>query len=1219
MNSPGVEGKRDDGHGTDGGRSTYLKWLPCFRPYRGENGKYYPLREVVSSAPFSTDEDLKHRHEYGSNFIRTTRYRWWNFLFKNLFEQFQKAANFYFLIMAIITSVPGVSTIPPYATITPLAFVLAVTAIKDGIDDYKRGRNDSEVNARRTEVLKPGGGTTALTWQDLQVGHVVKVFQDGIFPADLVLLASSTPNGECGIQTANLDGETNIKGRQAVKDTAKMTTEELASPGRLRVLCERPHTGKTFEGRLLIGAENDKSFPLNGDNILLRGAMLKETKFIYGLVIYTGSQTKVILHNDPPRFKRSHMDDIMNQQMYLIFLLQFCIVFTATVLSGWFFVNRGRNHWYLGIEDDSVSAGTTTALRNFFAFYVLLSVMVPISLYVSMELVRVGQAILINVDNRMWDPEDGKFAQARSTTLSEELGQIQYIFSDKTGTLTSNQMAFEKSSILGKLYGCNEVNAKLEAKASLFTAGGSPRRNADKEILLGEGGQTSIQNSRSVLNEQQVVSRGISEDHIEIDGDPRYCNMNDPQLRRALMDDYPGARDYVLALALCQTVQVSEIPDRPGKVQYQGESTDEVALVTMASMHGVRFLEKKRNEVTLWVPWIPDSGGNREGKRKGRMLGSAVVFKILHVLAFTSDRKRMSVLVLFPDGSIRVFTKGADNVMKNIAAKNKAVNSTNVLDKTESHLFQFSREGLRVMLVGQRHLDTKEYESWSTRYEEASHSFADAKGNRKDKMERIAAEIEQNLQILGVTAIEDKLQDGVPLTLKLLKRAGIKIWVLTGDKQNTAVNIGKSCGLIGWDYQLVYIRSKQPSECKEEMLATLEALEDSDSDEAALMVSGDSLKAALLPGNNGTLFDVMNHRKIKVVVASRMTPRQKREIVTLVKDRLGVVTLAIGDGANDVSMIRAAHIGVGIRGKEGMQAANSSDYAISKFRFLAQLLLVHGGLSYQRNSTLILYFFYKNVMMAVQQVYFIFVSGYSSGEVFDGYMLNTFNLCWTSLPILFFSVFDRPANVDELIEFPQLYFPGLRSEFFNFRTFWISFGEAVIHGSVVWLVVWWTMHDVFDSYWTSSVATYTSIVIVANIKMAMITTTWFWFNALIIILTVLVYFGYIFLHCGPIGFSFSPWLFGVINQVMLEPMFYLATLWLATCVVLQDFMVAYIQRLTNPSLQMLVQECRGDTIKKQNLKIALYESVPQKGIWMNERGKPTGQKVKEQKMKMLAT
>mmetsp|Transcript_16015 Transcript_16015/g.24131 ORF Transcript_16015/g.24131 Transcript_16015/m.24131 type:complete len:1238 (+) Transcript_16015:26-3739(+) len=1193
-----------------------LEWLPCFRSYRGEKGEYFPLREVVMNAPFTTDSDLLYRHEFTSNYISTTRYTLWNFIFLNLFEQFQKAANFYFLIMAIITAIPGVSTIPLYATTTPLVFVLAVTAIKDGIDDYGRYRSDKEVNAREVDVVNPGGSTTKYKWEDLKVGHVVKVKKDEAFPADLVILASASANGECGIQTANLDGETNIKTRQALKETARMSVETLGKPGGIRILCERPHAGKEFEGRLLIGPGSDQSFSLNNDNVLLRGATLKETKYIYGVIIYTGEQTKVMIHNDPPRFKRSHMDVTMNKQMYLIFLLQFCIIFTATVLSGWFYTNRGDRHWYLGIDDTSTNEGTRQAIINFCAFYVLLSVMVPISLYVSMELVRVGQALLIGVDNRMYDPEDGKFCSARSTTLSEELGQIQYVFSDKTGTLTSNQMAFEKASINGRLYGTREEVKDLKVdkdphpsrqKTNAFSPG---RRAGDKETLLGPEGDEKF---KIVSQDATINSERFSDAVVmDFDGDPRFCNMSDNSLRRALLDGDQSARDYVLALALCQTVTVNDDPNRPGRVTYQGESTDEVALVTAASMHGVRFVKKKRNEVTLVIPWETSPSESKEmkvmdmdrkeseHKRGGtrKISGSRVVFKILQILAFTSDRKRMSVIVQFPDGTIRVLTKGADNKIKAISSNDKSVNSKKLWEQTDAHLFQFSREGLRVMLVGQRKLTESEYRSWNAEYEAASKSFADEKGNRKQKMEKVAEKIEGNLQVLGVTAIEDKLQEGVPQTLRLLKKAGIRIWVLTGDKQNTAVNIGKSCGLIGWDYQLVYIRSKQAGACKEEMEGILQALSNAESESAALMVSGDSLKASLIPGNRDTLFSVMNHPKIRVVVASRMTPAQKRDIVTLVKEKLGVVTLAIGDGANDVSMIRAAHVGVGLRGKEGMQAANSSDFAISKFRFLSQLLLVHGTLSYSRNSTLILYFFYKNVMMAVQQIFFIFFSGYSSEEVFDGYMLNTFNLCWTALPILFFSVFDRPANVDELLEFPQLYLPGLRGEYFNFRTFWLSFVEAIVHGAIVWLVTWFTLHNIFDSYWASSVGTYTAVVIVANTKMTMITTTWFWFNALILFLTVLVYFMYIFLHCGPIGFEFSPWLFGVINQVMREPVFYLVLIFLSFGVFLQDFTVAYVKRIFCPSLLQLVQECRGDVALKQKLIVALNEGVDEfKNKW----------------------
>uniref|UniRef100_A0A7S2QSA1 Phospholipid-transporting ATPase n=1 Tax=Norrisiella sphaerica TaxID=552664 RepID=A0A7S2QSA1_9EUKA len=1202
MESPG-DGKskrdskiRDASEAEDHGSTcSILSCLPCFKSYRGDMG---PTRTVISNAPFSTDQELLYNHSFISNYVRTTRYTWWNFLPKNLWEQFQRAANVYFLIMAIITGIPGVSTIPVYSTVTPLIFVLGVTAIKDAIDDYKRYTNDKILNQSRIEVLKPGGETEPTRWDELQVGHIVKVKQNGFFPADLVVLRSSESNGECGIQTATLDGETSLKIRQAVKETSQIEPVELAKEGLITVKCERPHTTLyRFEGQLFY---NKQTFALNQTHLLPRGAALRETKYIYGLVVYTGDQTKIMLNNDPPRFKRSHMDSVMNKQMYLIFILQFCIVFTATVLSGWFYVNRGPDHWYLRITDDSEDAGAALGLRNFFAFYVLLSVMVPISLYVSMELVRLGQALLINVDNRMWDPEDNKLGSAKNTTLSEELGQIEYIFSDKTGTLTSNQMAFQKCSILGKLYGDNPEESDEKERTPGDTKKVEDSHDPNSSLLKSDGRRGG---DYTKVSPEAIADLATG---VEIDGDPKFCNMRDPTLLSALLNGDKAARDYVLALALCHTCNASADPRRPGKVIYQGESTDEIALVTMASFHGVRFVARKRDEVTLVLPWktdYPSTDAKSNRSSQDKPTGTYVTFKILHIIAFSSDRKRMSVIVRFPDGSIRVITKGADNVIKELSNKDPAVNSKDMWQQTDGQLHHFSREGLRVMLVGQLNLSDKEYKSWSTRYQQASESFADATGNRSQKMAKIAAEVEKDLKVLGVTAIEDKLQDGVPLTLKLLKKAGIKIWVLTGDKQNTAVNIGKSCGLIGWSYKLCYIRETEKSACLEQMSALLDNLENSgDDSSAALMVSGESLKAALCDDQNrDRLFEVMNHPRIRVVVASRMSPRQKAEIVGLVKEKLGVVTLAIGDGANDVSMIRAAHVGVGLRGKEGMQAANASDYAISKFRFLTQLLLVHGTLSYYRNSILILYFFYKNIMIAVQQVYFLFFAGYSSEEVFDGYMLNTFNLMWTALPILLFSVFDRPANVDELLEFPQLYLTGLRGELFNFTTFWLAFGEAVVHGSILFLTVWHTLHDIFDSYWVCSVATYSAVVLVANTKMAMITTTWFWFNVLIIFLTVIVYFGFIYLYSGDIGFEFSPWIFGIFEQMMREPMFYLVALWLCLAVFLQDLFLAYLSRLLRPSLLQLVQECRGENHKKEALLVALNDETVQKDSeWQNK-------------------
>ena len=648
----------------------------------------------------------------------------------------------------------------------------------------------------------------------------------------------------------------------------------------------------------------------------------------------------------------------------------------------------------------------------------------------------------------------------------------------------------------------------------------------------------------------------------------------------------------------------------------------------MASFHGIRFVSRSRDQVTLMVPWGLNATTATDEKRgssspgtstlvhgadkinasmsgdgilgaltsgtaddsiKASRQGNRVKFRILYTLAFTSDRKRMSVVVEFPDGTVKLITKGADNVIKKRASGDAKVNSASMWQATEAHLTEFSKQGLRVMLLAQKTLTAEEINKWGKAYEIAAKSFSDESGNRQHRLDALADELENDLRILGVTAIEDKLQEGVPHSLRLLKNAGMKVWVLTGDKQNTAVNIGKSCGLIGSSYQLCHLRVSERVTCAEQLDRIIADLASGKrSQGAAFMISGDALRDAM--AHSAKLLDVINHPRCRVVIASRMSPRQKASIVSLVKRSLGVVTLAVGDGANDVSMIRAAHVGVGLRGKEGMQAANSADFAVSKFRHLTQLLLVHGTLSYKRNSNLIAYFFYKNILIAVQQVFFLFFSGYSSEEVFDGWLLNTFNLCWTALPILLFSVFDRPANLDELITFPQLYLRGLRRKDFNFKRFWLMYLEAVVHGSILWLMTWHTLHDTLDSYWACSVATYTTVVIVANTKMAMITTTWYWFNILVLSLTLLCYFGAIFLYCGSIGFGISPWMFGIIGEVMKQPMFYLNAVWLASAVALQSFIASFVIRYFKPSLLMLVQEVRGNTPAQQDLQIRLGQA-----------------------------
>jgi phospholipid-translocating ATPase len=386
------------------------------------------------------------------------------------------------------------------------------------------------------------------------------------------------------------------------------------------------------------------------------------------------------------------------------------------------------------------------------------------------------------------------------------------------------------------------------------------------------------------------------------------------------------------------------------------------------------------------------------------------------------------------DGKIVLLCKGADSIIKNLLNEK----SMDLFDRTDVHLTKFADEGLRTLCLAWKEIPEDEYKEWKNVYHEASTSLED----RDEKVQKAYEQIEQNLTFIGATAIEDKLQDGVPECIARLAKANIKIWVLTGDKQDTAINIGYSCQLITNDMELFIVEGNTETEVLKELEDAEKKIDEilkkvknnnkkdeeideiemsnisqninsnnnnnsnnSNFDGCALVINGHSLVFALNSKLDKKLLEVAC--KCKAVICCRVTPGQKKSVVDLVKKHKKAITLAVGDGANDVSMIKAAHIGVGISGQEGQQAVLASDFSIGQFKYLERLLLVHGRWSYYRISKFLRYFFYKNFASTLCHFWFAFFCGFSAQALFDPFFISTYNVFFSSLPVLALGVFDQ--------------------------------------------------------------------------------------------------------------------------------------------------------------------------------------------------------------------
>uniref|UniRef100_A0A3Q1HKG3 Phospholipid-transporting ATPase n=1 Tax=Anabas testudineus TaxID=64144 RepID=A0A3Q1HKG3_ANATE len=898
---------------------------------------------------------------FQTNAIKTSKYNVFTFLPLNLFEQFQRIANAYFLFLLVLQVIPQISSLSWFTTVVPLVLVLSVTAAKDATDDI----------------------------------------------ADIMLLSSSEPLNLVYIETAELDGETNLKVRQALPVTGDLgdDIEKLADfNGEVR--CEPPNNRlDRFTGTLTYAGQK---YPLDNEKILLRGCTLRNTEWCFGLVkLYKEERKKTKLKHrncGKTTFKRTSIDRLMNVLVLCIFVfLGFMCTVLAVGNSIW--ENKEGSNFTVFLPRQDGNSAAFSAFLTFWSYVIILNTVVPISLYVSVEIIRLGNSFYIDWDRKMYYARNDTPAEARTTTLNEELGQIKYVFSDKTGTLTQNIMTFNKCSINGKCYG------KIQDHTERVDFSFNPL------------------------------------------ADPRFI-FHDHALVEAVKLENPEVHAFFRLLALCHTVMAEE--KKEGELYYQAQSPDEGALVTAARNFGFVFRSRTPDSVS-----IVEMGQQRS-------------YELLAILDFNNVRKRMSVIVRNPEGKLSLYCKGADTIIYERLHQS----CSKLMDVTTEHLNEFAGEGLRTLVLAYKDLEEEYFNQWKQRHHEASTELDDREG----KLDELYEEIEKDLLLLGATAIEDKLQDGVPQTIEQLSKADIKVWVLTGDKQETAENIGYSCNLLREEMNEVFIISgNSPEDVKEELSRHARTAMKPDTadtgllpertlvkgvkviaDEVAngeygLVINGHSLAYALEPSIE--LEFLRTACMCKSVMCCRVTPLQKAQVVELVKKYKQVVTLAIGDGANDVSMIKAAHIGVGISGQEGMQAVLSSDFSFAQFRFLQRLLLVHGRWSYLRMCKFLRYFFYKNFTFTFVHFWYGFFCGFSAQTVYDELFITLYNLMYTALPVLGMSLFDQDVNAEWSFQHPQLYIPGQLNLYFNKKAFFKCALHSCYSSMVLFFIPYAAMQD----------------------------------------------------------------------------------------------------------------------------------------------------------------
>uniref|UniRef100_A0A452TH22 Phospholipid-transporting ATPase n=1 Tax=Ursus maritimus TaxID=29073 RepID=A0A452TH22_URSMA len=1012
-------------------------------------------------------------------------YNAFSFLPMNLFEQFKRAANFYFLILLILQAIPEISTLAWYTTLVPLLVVLGITAIKDLVDDVARHKMDNEINNRTCEVIK-----------DAQFG-LGDLCVMGVFcfeQADILLLSSSEPNSLCYVETAELDGETNLKFKMALEITHQyLQRENSLTTFDGFIECEEPNNRlDKFTGTLIW---RNTSFPLDADKVLLRGCVIRNTDFCHGMVIFAGADTKIMKNSGKTRFKRTKIDYLMNYMVYTIFVVLILVSAGLAIGHAYWEAQVGNYSWYLYDGEDYTPS--YRGFLNFWGYIIILNTMVPISLYVSVEVIRLGQSYFINWDLQMYYPEKDTPAKARTTTLNEQLGQIHYVFSDKTGTLTQNIMTFKKCCINGQIYGEWKITCLFPLSPSF----------------------------------SKLISAGIRLPT----GRLRFMTTT------LLSKVSPEVRQFFFLLAVCHTVMVDRMD---GQLNYQAASPDEGALVSAARNFGFAFLARTQNTITV------------------SELGTERTYDVLAMLDFNSDRKRMSIIVRTPEGNIRLYCKGADTV---IYERLHQMNPTK--QETQDALDVFASETLRTLCLCYKEIEEKEYEEWNKKFMAASV----VSSNRDEALDKVYEEIEKDLILLGATAIEDKLQDGVPETISKLAKADIKIWVLTGDKKETAENIGFACELLTEDTKICYgedIKTEEERRMRTQSKRRLEARKEQ---------------------RQKNFVDLAC--ECSAVICCRVTPKQKAMVVDLVKRYKKAITLAIGDGANDVNMIKTAHIGVGISGQEGMQAVMSSDYSFAQFRYLQRLLLVHGRWSYIRMCKFLRYFFYKNFAFTLVHFWYSFFNGYSAQTAYEDWFITLYNVLYSSLPVLLMGLLDQDVSDKLSLRFPALYIVGQRDLLFNYKKFFVS----LVHGILTSMILFFIPLGAYlqtvgqdgeapSDYQSFAVTIASALIITVNFQIGLDTSYWTFVNAFSIFGSIALYFGIMFdfqsagIHVlFPSAFQFT----GTASNALRQPY-----IWLT---IILTVAVCLLPVVATRFLSMTIWPSESDKIQKHRKRLKAEE------------------------------
>ncbi len=926
-------------------------------------------------------------YTYFSNKVENHKYNLISFVPVVIFNQFKQFGNFFYLIMTLTQFVPVLIVGFLFSYLSPLVIVVGVTMIKELYDDINRRYQDRITNNQIYTIYKNNINNEPeeiqVTSANLKIGDFIIINENQRVPADIILLKTfnnDADDNHAFIRTDQLDGETDWKLRKALGSTQKLTIAEIIN---LDAFIEYEAPSKliyNFEGVFECKIDNNNIIkePLSLENTLWSSTVLASKK-AFGIVCYTGNETRARMNSSEPKIKIGILDNEINKINVYLFFIMCALSAVITIMKIVVYNVLSWNLFFI-----------------FFRFIVLFCGIIPISLRVNLDVSKTYFSLMINRDESIKD------TIARNSTIPEELGRITYVFTDKTGTLTKNEMIFKKIAMEMDQFSeesFNELNLILDDECKKYDA-----------ALL-----DSVNN-----NNNNVVSVNDSIDTIStnsINKEERRGKKNKRQRTKVI-------RDTITSMVLCNNVTPIQDKDNPDLYTYQASSPDEVALVKFAETLEMRLIYRSDSEIHI--------------KNKANVIEE---YEILANFPFSSDTKRMGIVLKNKKyGHIIFYLKGAENVMTEYV---KEEYKGYIKENAES----LAAKGLRTLVLTERIVSQNEFDKWIQEYNEALTSME----HRKEKVSQAISKLENNMDFLCVTGVEDLLQDRVNTTIENLRNAGMKIWMLTGDKIETATCIAISCGLKAKNHTIYSIKYDDfEHEDKDEDIRILkEKLTEynnlSPENPHIFIIDGDTLDLALKNLEQEFFETAM---KAPSVVCCRCSPTQKRIIVKTIKKYTDKRTAAVGDGGNDVAMIQEADVGIGIVGKEGLQASLAADYSILEFNYLDTLLLWWGRLAYKNTSQMSNFIIHRGLIISLIQFIFSCIFYFNSVALYNGMLImgySTIYTCFPSISVLL----DQDTDKKNVMKFPGLYKNLLMGRELNLKIFLWWFFKSVYQAVVI--------------------------------------------------------------------------------------------------------------------------------------------------------------------------